>query len=170
MVIWLIGKSGAGKTEIGKRLYDKIKEVKCAIYLDGDELRNAISSDLGHSVKDREISEKRRSALSKLLSDQGVVVICAAISNEQSIRNWNKDNIKDYLEIYLEVDEHILYERDSKNIYKMFKSKKINNVVGEDIIFNEPHNPWMKINNNGNEKPNKIVKRILSALNKENYL
>ena len=58
-VIWFIGKSSAGKTAIGKCLYQKLKEKFPLAYLDGDELRDAISWDLSHSLEHREISEKR---------------------------------------------------------------------------------------------------------------
>mgnify|MGYP001158404380 CR=1 FL=1 len=94
MVIWLIGKSSAGKSVIGKRLYNKLKlRNQNIIYLDGDELRDAISWDLGHSLEDRYTSEKRRSQLCKLISDQGISIICASLSNSPDLRSWNKQNI-----------------------------------------------------------------------------
>ena len=68
MVIWLIGKSGAGKSEIGERLYNKLKlEIPNIVFLDGDKLRDAISWELGHTLEDRYTSEKRRSQLCKLI-------------------------------------------------------------------------------------------------------
>ena len=130
MVIWLIGKSGAGKSEIGKRLYDKLKLIiPNIVFLDGDELRDAISWDLGHSLADRHTSEKRRSQLCKLLSDQDISVICAALSNAPALREWNKQNIKEYYEIYLEVERSVLHKRDSKGIYQRYNNNKITNVV-----------------------------------------
>ena len=58
MVIWLIGKSGSGKTFYGKKLLTMIKKTK-KIHLDGDEIRRFISSDLGYSIKDRKINSLR---------------------------------------------------------------------------------------------------------------
>ena len=108
MVIWLIGKSGAGKSEIGKKLYDKLKlKIPNIVYLDGDELRDAISWDLGHSLEDRHTSEKRRSQLCKLLSDQDISVICAALSNAPDLREWNKQNINNYFETSLTRDTNV---------------------------------------------------------------
>ena len=121
MVIWFVGKSSAGKTYIGKKLYNEIKpECPNLIFLDGDELRNAISKDLGHSMQDRYISEERRSRLCKLLSDQGIHIIMSGISNEPDIREWNKNNILGYLEIYLKSNQQTLYNRDPKGIYKKY--------------------------------------------------
>ena len=171
MTIWLIGKSGSGKSEIGKRLYDKISiNIPNIIYLDGDVLRKAISWDLGHTKEDRYISEKRRSQLCELLSDQGIIVICSALSNAPDLRKWNRENIKDYIEIYLKVKSSVLYERDSKNLYKSYKNAKIADVVGEDIKFNEPVNPWLVIENNGLKTPNEVSDMILMKIKKEKKL
>ena len=171
MVIWLIGKSGAGKTEISKRLYDKIKlKIPNIVYLDGDELRDAISWDLGHSLEDRHTSEKRRSQLCKLLSDQDISVICAALSNAPALREWNKQNIKNYYEAYIKVEQSVLHERDSKGLYQKYNNKEINNVVGEDIPFHKPENPWITIDNNGEKTPDKIVDQIMLAIKKDKIL
>jgi len=168
MVIWVIGKSGAGKSDIGKRLYSKIKfEVSNIVFLDGDALRNAISRDLGHTVEDRYTSEERRSRLCELLSKQEIHVVCSALSNEPGIRKWNKENIKDYYEVYLRTDKETLYKRDPKGIYRKFLNKEINNVVGEDIPFHEPENPWMIIRNNGRKNPQEIADEIYANLRRQ---
>ena len=121
MVIWFLGKSAAGKTYFGEKLYNVLKgNYPNIVFLDGDLLRNTISKDLGYSKKDRYLSEERRSRLSKILSDQGIHVIMSGISNEPEIREWNKKNIKDYLEIYLKTDKKTLYGRDPKGIYKNY--------------------------------------------------
>ena len=147
MVIWFLGKSASGKTFLGEKLCNALRiNYPNIIFLDGDLLRNAISKDLGHSKEDRYISEKRRSKLSKILSDQGIHVIMSGISNEPKIREWNKKNIKDYLEIYLKTDKNTLYRRDPKGIYKNYFKGEMNNVVGEDIVFKVRRNNNIKNN------------------------
>ena len=171
MVIWFIGKSASGKTLFGEKLYNAIKvKFQNIVFLDGDLLRSAISKDLGHSKEERYISEERRSRLSKLISDQGVHVIVSGVSNESGIREWNKKNIKDYLEIYIKTDQKILYSRDPKDIYKNYLDGKIKNVVGEDIPFQEPIEPWMTIHNNGSTSPNEITNKIMYKLNQINVI
>ena len=169
MVIWFIGKSASGKTLIGQKLYNAIKvNFQNIVFLDGDLLRSAISKELGHSKEERYISEERRSRLSKLISDQGVHVIVSGISNEPEIREWNKKNIKDYLEIYIKTDPKILYSRDPKDIYKNYLDGKTKNVVGEDIPFQEPIEPWMTIHNNGSDSSNEVIDKIMFKLNQLN--
>ena len=51
MVIWIIGKSGVGKTFFSRLLYNKLKEkVKKVAWIDGDKFRNKFSKDLGYSL------------------------------------------------------------------------------------------------------------------------
>ena len=171
MVIWFLGKSSSGKTFLGEKLYNALRiNYANIVFLDGDLLRNAISKDLGHSKEDRYISEERRSKLSKILSDQGIHVIMSGISNEPEIREWNKKNIKDYLEIYLKTDKNTLYRRDPKGIYKNYFKGKMNNVVGEDIVFKEPVAPWMTIDNDSDNNSKEIIDSIVLELKKMNIL
>ena len=171
MVIWFLGKSASGKTFLGEKLCNALRiNYPNIIFLDGDLLRNAISKDLGHSKEDRYISEERRSRLSKLISDQGVHVIVSGVSNEPGIREWNKKNIKDYLEIYIKTDPKILYSRDPKDIYKNYLDGKTKNVVGEDIPFQEPIEPWMTIHNNESDSSNEITDKIMFKLNQMNII
>ena len=171
MVIWFLGKSASGKTFLGEKLYNALRiNYPNIIFLDGDLLRNAISKDLGHSKEDRYISEERRSKLSKILSDQGIHVIMSGISNEPEIREWNKKNIKDYLEIYLKTDKNTLYRRDPKGIYKNYFKGEMNNVVGEDIVFKEPVAPWMTIDNDSDNNSKEIIDSIVLKLKKMNIL
>lgn len=166
MVIWFIGKSGSGKTFFGQILYDKIKiKFPNTVFLDGDLLRSVISKDLGYTKEDRYISEERRCNLSKMLSDQGIHVIVSGLSNEKGLREWNKINIADYIEIYIKTNKRTLHYRDPKGLYQKYYKGEIENVVGEDIKFEEPIEPWMTIENNStNNEADDIVDSIISNL------
>ena len=52
MVVWIIGKSGSGKTFLSKKLFSKIKNKK-KILIDGDDVRKYINYNLKYSKKDR---------------------------------------------------------------------------------------------------------------------
>ncbi len=165
MIIWIIGKSSAGKTEIGRRLCHGMKKIKSnTVFLDGDGLRGAIGEDLGYTKGDRYISERRTSNLCKLLSDQDINVVCAKLSNAPDIRRWNQENLTDYREIYLKVSPGILEKRDAKGLYRNFKRGDIHQVVGMDIPFIEPENPWLTIENEGQESIETIVAFLLKKL------
>jgi len=162
MVISFIGKSGSGKSTIANSLANILKETHSnVLVIDGDELRNAIAPDLGFTYEDREKSEERRSKLVKVISDQGIHVICAGLSNYPQWRKWCRDNVRDYFEVYLKVPQSILEDRDAKGIYERFRNGEINNVVGMDIAFVEPSNPDIIIGNDGSRNPREIANNIL---------
>ena len=77
----------------------------------------------------------------KLLTDQGIDVVFATISMFHAVRDWNKNNIKQYIEIYLKVPFSIIAKRDKNKLYSDASNKKKKNVVGVDIQIEEPKKP-----------------------------
>jgi len=148
MIIWIIGLSGSGKTKLSNELF-KSKIINTNfISLDGDEFRENISIDLGYSYKDRKKNAERISRFVKYLSKKKINIIVSVLSNYPEWLKWNKDNIKDYFQIYLKVNREKLFGRNKKNLYL---SKK-KNVVGKDIKFNEPKFNDLVLNNDFKKK------------------
>ena len=159
-VYWITGLSGAGKTTIGKLLYNNLKGTKNnVVFLDGDLLREVFGNDLGYSKNERYISAMRNARLCKMLSDQGIDVVCATISMFHDVRSWNRIHIEKYKEIYLKVPMEVLLKRNQKGLYK----KKIENLVGLGIPMEEPENPDFLIENNGRKTPDEIAELIIGA-------
>jgi len=149
MVIWFIGLSGAGKTTLSSLLYNKLKpDMTNLVLLDGDVLRNVFGNDADHTIKGRLKNAKRLSNLSKFLSDQGIHVIAAVLSIFPEWRKWNRDNIEEYVEIYVKASIDVLQKRDKKGLYEPAFKGKIKNVVGVDIPFPEPEYSDLTIDNN----------------------
>lgn len=76
--------------------------------LDGDTLREVFGNDLGYSDTDRRKCAMRYSRLCDLLQKQGIHVVCCTISMFDSVRQWNRENIANYHEIYVEVSDETL--------------------------------------------------------------
>ena len=156
-VFWITGLSGAGKTTIGKEFSLALKKHGPTIFLDGDILRQVFGNDLGHTQSERKKCAMRYSRLCKMISDQGIDVVCATISMFHEIHDWNRSHIKNYVEIYLKIPINILRKRDLKGIYRQATEGKINNVMGIDLQFEEPKCPDLILANDGSQSVEEIV-------------
>ena len=139
MIIWIIGMPGSGKTSIGSDLFHQLKKTHSnCVFIDGDDVRNIMMNDLGHSIDDRKINANRIRNLWKHLDSQNINVICSILSLFEEDRAWNRANYQEYFEVYLEVPIEIIKTRDQKGLYSLKTPK---NVVGQDIKFYPPENP-----------------------------
>ena len=159
-VFWVTGLAGAGKTTIGTALYEKIKQQSAqTALLDGDALREVFGNDLGYTAEDRFKCSMRYSRLCKLLSAQGINVICCTISMFDDVRGWNRDNIASYVEVYVKADNDTLIRRNQKQLYK----SGADNVVGKSMEAQLPKNPHITIDNRGEACVSQHVDRIIGV-------
>lgn len=159
-VYFFTGLSGAGKTTIGGLFHKRLKTTKPnVVYLDGDEIRPVFCEDSGYTNEDRLKRAWRIFRVCKMLSDQGIDVICCSIAMFENVRQWNRDNIQNYKEIYIKVKKETLISRNQKGLYTGEK-----NVVGVDIPFDEPKTSDIVINNDGERTPIEIVEEIEKVL------
>lgn len=164
-VYWITGLSGAGKTTIGKLLYEKIKEEHLnTVFLDGDTLRKVFGDDLGYSQEERRKCAMRYSRLCAMLQEQGLNVICCTISMFDSVREWNRRNIENYKEIYVNVSIDTLRQRDQKGLYSGQTKETQKEVVGFHMKLEEPKSPDLVLYNDGDRTPEEQVERIVACL------
>ena len=161
-VYWLTGLSGAGKTTIGKLLYQELRaQQDNVVFLDGDQLRQVFGDDLGYTPEQRLKSAMRNARLCKLLFDQGLDVVCCTISMFDSVRDWNRAHIPGYCEIYVKASMETLRRRDQKGLY----TQGDGTVAGVHFFVEEPKHPDLVLDNNGactpQEQAEKIWKLIL---------
>lgn len=169
-VYWITGLSGAGKTTIGKLFWEKMKEIYSnTVFLDGDILRNVFGDDLGYSQEDRRKCAMRYSRLCAMLQEQGLNVICCTISMFDSVRDWNRENIRNYKEIYIKVSMDTLMARDQKGLYSGRAEEKQRELVGVHIELEEPRCPDLILENNGEKTPEEQVRKIVQYCVNEEF-
>jgi len=165
MVIWIIGLSGSGKTTLAEEIV-KIRRSrnKKIVLIDGDQIREMYGNDLGHSIEDRYKNADRICRICKFLDTQNIDVVCSILSLFKESREWCRDNLKIYFEVFIDTDIEILKSRDPKGIYKKFRNKEINNVAGLDLHFPIPDSADLKITNNSSKS--QLLKYALDLANK----
>jgi glutamine kinase len=164
LVFWITGLSGAGKSTLAQELWGRLRAAgRSVMLLDGDALRPAIAEDLGHNAVDRRRSAMRNARLCRLLAEQGTDVVCATISLFHEVQRWNRENIPGYREIYVRVTLQELIRRDNKGIYAKALSGQSGEVVGIDVLAEEPEKPDLVIDNDGPLNVADAVNRILAV-------
>lgn len=163
-VYFFTGLAGAGKTTLGGLFYKRLKQKQNdVVLLDGDQLRRLSTVTSGYTTEERRNGAYFNFELGQLLSDQGIDVVLCSISMYDDCRAWAREHIPNYKEIYIKVTWETLYRRDQKKLY----SSGTKNVVGVDLLCEEPKTPDIVIENDGQETPEEIIDRLEEALGKQ---
>ena len=159
-VYFFTGLSGAGKTTLGGLFHRRLKDREDnVVLLDGDSIRLVYNEDISYTEESRRKGAGRTFRVAKMLAEQGIDVVVCSICMYSAVREWNRENIENYREIYIKVDREVLLRRNQKGLYTAGKD-----VVGVDIPFDEPKTPDYIIENDGAETPEAIVARLEAAL------
>ena len=96
-----------------------------------------------------------------MLQEQEMNVICCTISMFDVIRSWNRENIKNYREIYVKVSMEVLTKRNQKGLYSNSMDLICKDVAGIHVNVEEPKNPDIVLDNNGDVSIPELVDSIL---------
>lgn len=168
--IWFTGLSGSGKSTLSEiieqRLQDRGRNVEI---LDGDVVRTHLSKGLGFSKEDRDTNIKRIAFVCSLLTRNGVVCISAAIAPYRDARAWARQEIGNFVEIYVNCPLEVCRQRDVKGLYKLVDEGKMKNFTGVDDPYEAPEDPDLVVETD-KETIEESVTRILAKLEALGYL
>ena len=162
--LWMTGLSGAGKTTIALILEKELKERGLKIErLDGDVVRQSLTRDLGFSKEDRDKNIERVTFVAKLLSRNGVGVICSFISPYQAVRDHVRSETTNFIEVFIHAPLEVVIERDVKGMYKKAIAGEIENFTGISDPYEDPTNPEIVINTH-EEDPETSARKLIQYL------
>jgi adenylylsulfate kinase-like enzyme len=96
--LWFTGLSGSGKTALAKALEPILRERGLKVErLDGDIVRQSLTRDLGFSKEDRDKNIERVTFVAKLLTRNGVAVLCSFISPYIARRDKTRQEIGSFV-------------------------------------------------------------------------
>jgi len=168
--IWFTGLSGAGKSTLSEALEERLeaRERKVEI-LDGDIVRTHLSKGLGFSREDRDTNIKRIAFVCSLLTRNGVICISAAIAPYREARQWARQEIGNFVEVYVKCPLEVCRQRDVKGLYKLVDEGKLTGFTGVDDPYEEPEHPELVVETN-KETIEESVGRIFAKLEELGYL
>lgn len=168
--LWFTGLSGSGKTTLARAVEEILLERGLNVeVLDGDVVRTNLSKGLGFSKEDRDVNIKRIGFVSHLLSRNGVVAIASAISPYREIRDYCREMIGRFVEVYVRCPLDTLEERDVKGLYKKARAGEIKGFTGVDDPYEEPLKPEVLIDSD-KETEEESVQKIIRTLELMGYI
>lgn len=168
--LWFTGLSGAGKSTLSQAVEQRLRALERNVeVLDGDVVRTNLSKGLGFSREDRDTNIKRIAFVCKLLTRNGVACISAAISPYAETREWARNEIGNFVEVYLKCPIDVCRQRDVKGLYKLADEGKIKGFTGVDDPYEEPEHPELVLETD-KETIEESVDRIFAKLEELGYI
>lgn len=167
---WVTGLPASGKTTMAKMLTDYLKNNnKPTIQLDGDILRSILKVKT-YSYEDRYLLGLKYSSLCKLIVEQNINVVIGVVGLFHKLQNWNRKNIPNYCEVFLNTPFDELKKRDPKGIYKSGLDGNLKNVPGLDLKVEYPLKPDIEIVWNSEKNIQIVFEEIIENLKKNNWI
>ncbi len=169
-VIWFTGLSGAGKTTIRMAVEQELRAQKLKVeVLDGDIVRENLTKGLGFSKEDRDENIRRIGFVAHLLSRNGVIVLVSAISPYREMRDYVRQQIGDFVEVYVNAPLEVCEQRDVKGLYKKARAGEIKQFTGIDDPYEPPLHPEVECKTD-RETVEQCTAKVLAYLKQEGYL
>jgi adenylyl-sulfate kinase len=169
-VLWFTGLSGAGKTTLAMALLPKLKERNVRVErLDGDVVRESLTKDLGFSKEDRDTNIERVTFVAKLLSRNNVAVLASFISPYEGTRNMVRDEVTNYIEVFVDAPLEVCEERDVKGMYAKARAGIIQNFTGINDPYEVPRQPDIHVQTH-QESVEESVDKVLQWLEENQFI
>jgi adenylyl-sulfate kinase len=170
VTVWFTGMSGAGKTALAVPLEQELRRRGLKVErLDGDIVRKSLTRDLGFTKEDRDRNIERVTFVAKLLTRNGVIVLCSFISPYREVRAKVAEEVGNFFEVYCYAPLETLVERDVKGLYKKALAGEIENFTGVSDPYEPPQNPDVAIDSS-TESIAESLGKILGKLEELGYV
>ncbi len=168
--LWFTGLSGSGKTTIAKLVEQELRDRSLKVErLDGDIVRQSLTRDLGFSKEDRNKNIERVTFVAKLLTRNGVAVLCSFISPYRERRAKSCQEIGEFIEVYVECPVEVCAQRDVKGMYAKAFAGEIKNFTGVSDPYEEPEGPEI-VCHTAQETSEESAAKIIAYLEMHEYI
>jgi adenylylsulfate kinase-like enzyme len=140
-VFWLFGRSGAGKTTLGRRLYQSLLDRKiAAFYLDGDDMRHGLCSDLAFTPEARVENHRRIAEVARLAAEQRLNVVATTMAPQHSQRDIAARVLgQRVVWIYVHAPLDVCIQRDPKGLYHRAQAGQLDKLLNFPFDAPRPH-------------------------------
>lgn len=174
ITLFFTGLSGAGKSTIARIMYGKFIEEgsRPVTLLDGDIVRQHLSSELGFSKAHRDLNVRRIGFVASEITKNGGVAICAPIAPYAATRRAVREMIEEhgaFIEIHVATPLDVCESRDRKGLYAKARKGLIPEFTGISDPYEVPEHPELCIDTS-NLTPMQAAQDMFLYLLREGYL
>src|SRR5579862_4138872 len=150
LTTWFTGLPAAGKTTLAHDASALLEHRGHKVtVLDGDQLRQTISRDLGFSLDDRREAIRRAGELSLELAGDGQIVLVAMVSPllqaRSDVRELHRRSDLGFLEVWVATPLDVCQLRDPKHLYERARIGEITDLSGVGSPYEPPLDPELVI-------------------------
>ncbi len=172
--VFLTGLPGAGKSTIAKVLYSRFLEMgdRPVTLLDGDIVRQNLSSQLSFSKEHRDINVRRIGFVASEITKNGGIAICAPIAPYNATRAEIRKNIEThggFIEVHVSTPIEECEKRDRKGMYAKARAGMIKGFTGVDDPYEFPESSEVRIDTT-DLRPDEAAQEILLLLGQKGYI
>jgi sulfate adenylyltransferase len=141
--VFFTGLSGAGKSTLATLLTQRLVERgrHDVTLLDGDAIRQRLSSDLGFTKEDRDQHVRRLGLAAQAITKSGGVAVCAPIAPYDDLRKVVRAMIGEvggFVLVYVATPLAVCEHRDPKGLYARARAGTISHFTGISDPYEAP--------------------------------
>jgi bifunctional enzyme CysN/CysC len=148
--VLLTGLPASGKSTIAVALERRLVDHGQSAYLlDGDNIRQGLSDDLGFSPGDRAEHIRRVGQVARLFADSGTVAVVSLISplasDREHVRRAHAEADLPFIEVHVDTPVEECERRDPKGLYARARAGEIKGFTGVDAPYEAPAHPEVRV-------------------------
>jgi adenylylsulfate kinase len=162
--VWITGLPASGKSTVVASVMAQlaVRGIDVAV-LESDALRKIFTPHPRYDEEERDVFYRQMVYLGVLLTQHGVPVIFDATANRRLYRDWARQQIPKFLEVYVDCPLATCIARDPKGIYREAREGTASAVPGLRAPYEPPQEPDLVVHGD-REAPEEAGRRVVARL------